>query len=98
MAGVKDLESLDPEVDGAPWCPHCRRQDCWPDEHGVKQRKIDLEAVEGTAEKLGRETGKRPIPFVLMKGVRRTRGFHQELPQRLDPERFVRKLLRAAGA
>jgi glutaredoxin len=96
MAGVKDLEPLDLQVYSAEWCPDCRRLDRWLSESGVKHTKVDIEAVQGAAEKLEQETGKRAIPFVLVNGLRWTRGYHKELPQRFDPDLFVRELLEAA--
>jgi len=95
MAGVKDLEALDLQVYSAAWCPDCRRLDRWLADNNVKHTKIDIESTEGAAEKLERETGKRAIPFVLVNGVRWTRGYHKELPQRFDPQLFTRELLEA---
>ena len=96
MAAVKDLESLDLQVYSATWCPDCRRLERWLADSGVKHTKVDIESVEGAAEKLEQETGKRAIPFVLVNGARWARGYHKELPQRFDPELFVRELLEAA--
>ena len=96
MTGPKDLETLDLQVYSATWCPDCRRLERWLAEQGVEHTKIDIETVAGAAEKLERETGKRAIPFVLVNGARWTRGYHKELPQRFDPDLFLRELLEAA--
>lgn len=97
MASVKDLASLDLQVYSAAWCPDCRRLDRWLAESGVRHTKVDIETTEGAAERLERETGKRAIPYVLVNGARWTRGYHKELPQRFDPELFLREVLDAAA-
>jgi thioredoxin reductase (NADPH) len=96
MSRIEELAGLDLEVYGAPWCPDCRRLEAWLAEHGVAHRKVDIEAEPGAAEKLEAETGKRAIPFVLVGGRRWVRGYHKELPQRLDGDLLVSELL-AAG-
>lgn len=96
MAGVKDLESIDLQVYSAAWCPDCRRLDQWLAAAGVRHTKVDLETAEGAAGKLERETGKRAIPFVLVNGSRWVPGYHKDLPQRFDPDRFVQEVLAAA--
>jgi len=96
MSRIEDLAALDLEVYSATWCPDCRRLEAWLGEHGVAYRKVDIEAVPGAAEKLERETGKRAIPFVLVNGKRWVRGYHKELPQRLDGDLLSQELLEAA--
>ena len=96
MSRIEDLASLDLAVYSATWCPDCRRLEAWLAEHRVAHRKVDIEVVPGAAEKLEAETGKRAIPFVLVDGKRWVRGYHKELPQRLDGELLVEELL-AAG-
>lgn len=96
MSRIEDLEGLDLAVYSATWCPDCRRLEGWLAEHGVAHRKVDIETVPGAAEKLEHETGKRAIPFVLVDGRRWVRGYHKELPQRLDGALLVEELL-AAG-
>jgi hypothetical protein len=56
---------------------------------------VDIETVPGAADKLEAETGKRAIPFVLVGGKRWVRGYHRELPQRLDGDLLVEELLAA---
>jgi len=96
MSRIDGLEGLDLAVYGATWCPDCRRLEAWLAGQGVTYRKVDIEAEPGAAEKLETETGKRAIPFVLVNGRRWVRGYHKELPQRLDGDLLVEELV-AAG-
>ena len=96
MNRIEDLKGVDLEVYSAAWCPDCRRLDAWLADHGVAHHKVDIETVPGAAEKLEAETGKRAIPFVLVNGRRWVRGYHRELPQRLDGALLVAELLDAA--
>jgi glutaredoxin len=95
MSRIEDLTALELEVYSATWCPDCRRLEAWLAENQVPHRKVDIESVPGAAERLERETGKRAIPFVLVKGGRWVRGYHKELPQRFDGDLFVQELLEA---
>lgn len=95
MSRIEDLAALDLEVYSAVWCPDCRRLEAWLAEHRVAYRKVDIETVPGAAEKLERETGKRAIPFLRVNGGRWVRGYHKELPQRLDGDLLVKELLAA---
>lgn len=97
MSRIDELASLDLAVYSAAWCPDCRRLDSWLAEHGVAHRKVDIENEDGAAEKLETETGKRAIPYILVDGKRWVRGYHKELPQRLDGELLVEELLAARG-
>jgi glutaredoxin len=96
MNQIEDLKGVDLAVYSATWCPDCRRLDAWLAQQGVAHRKVDIETAEGAAEKLEAETGKRAIPFVLVNGKRWVRGYHKELPQRLDGDLLVAELLEAA--
>lgn len=95
MNRIEELAGLDLAVYSATWCPDCRRLEAWLAEHGVAYRKVDIETAPGAAEKLEAETGKRAIPFVLVNGGRWVRGYHKELPQRLDGDLLVEELLGA---
>jgi len=96
MTDPGTIKSLDLQVYSATWCPDCRRLERWLDEAAVPYTKVDIETVEGAAERLERETGKRAIPFILVNGKAWVRGYHRELPQRLDPDLLARELLAAA--
>lgn len=95
MPDPSALAGLDLQVYSADWCPDCRRLERWLAEAGVAHAKVDIERVEGAAERLERETGKRAIPFILVGGRRWVRGYHKELPQRFDPALLVTELLAA---
>ena len=98
MTALENLEGLDLKVYTATWCPDCRRLERWLKESGVKHVKVDIETVEGAAEKLENETGKRAIPFVLVNDRAWVRGYHKELPQRFDPQLLVRELVEAGDS
>jgi glutaredoxin len=98
MTVPDQLKSLDLQVFSATWCPDCRRLERWLAEHEVPHTLVDIETVPGAAERLEAETGKRAIPFVLVNGRAWVRGYHRDLPQRLDPAVLVQELLAAAGA
>lgn len=97
MASVQELAGLDLQVYTAAWCPDCRRLDAWLKDQAVPHTKVDIELEDGAAEKLEAETGKRAIPFILVNGRRWVRGYHKELPQKLDPTLLVRELLEAGA-
>ena len=96
MAGPADLQGLDLQVYTATWCPDCTRLDRWLKAQEIPCTKVDIEEVDGAAERLERETGKRAIPFILVNGTRWVRGYHKELPQRFDGALLLRELLEAA--
>ena len=96
MPAPGKLEGLELQVYSAAWCPDCRRLERWLEASGVAHTKVDIEADPGAAERLEKETGKRAIPFILVNGKTWVRGYHRELPQRLDPDLLVQELLAAA--
>ena len=97
MPDLSPLKTMDLQVFSATWCPDCRRLERWLTDNGVAHTKVDIETVAGAAERLEAETGKKAIPFILVNGKAWVRGYHRELPQRLDPERLVQELLAASG-
>ena len=98
MPVADQLNPLDLQVFTATWCPDCRRLERWLTDNGVAHTAVDIESVPGAADRLEAETGKKAIPFILVNGSRWVRGYHRELPQRLDPDLLVREILAAAGA
>jgi glutaredoxin len=98
MDYARELQGLGLQVYTAAWCPDCRALDRWLAANGVPHSKVGIDAVEGAAEKLEMETGKRAVPFILVNGRRWVRGYHRELPGRFSPEVLVRELLEAASA
>jgi glutaredoxin len=97
MPAPSQLANLDLQVFSAAWCPDCRRLERWLADNGVAHTKVDIETEPGAAERLEAETGKKAIPFILVNGKTWVRGYHRELPQRLDPDMLVQELLTAAG-
>ena len=98
MPDPSQLKALDLKVYSATWCPDCRRLESWLDGQAVAYTKVDIESEPGAAERLEAETGKKAIPFILVDGKAWVRGYHRELPQRLDPALLIQELLAAAGA
>lgn len=92
MDARTELQGLELQVYSAAWCPDCTRLERWLAKEQVPHTKVDLESVEGAAEKLERETGKRAIPFILVNGQTWVRGYHRELPTRFDPALLVTEL------
>lgn len=95
MPQLSLLEGLDLQVYSAAWCGDCRRLERWLAENQVTYAKVDIEEVDGAAERLESETGKRAIPFILVGGKRWVRGYHRELPSRFDPELLIQELIEA---
>lgn len=82
----------------ATWCPDCTRLKRWLAATDIKTREVNIDEVDGAAEKLEEETGKRAIPFVLVDGEHWVRGYHKELRNRFDPALFMSELRRAVGS
>ena len=97
MPDLSRLKTMDLQVFTATWCPDCRRLERWLTDNGVAHTKVDIETVAGAAELLEAETGKKAIPFIRVNGKAWVRGYHRELPQRLDPDMLVQELQAAAG-
>ena len=98
MTEAEVLRGLDIQVYSAPWCSDCRRLDRWMEAQGIAFPTVDIEVDAEAAERLERETGKRAIPFLLVDGKKWVRGYHKELPQRLDGALLVKELLAAAAS
>jgi glutaredoxin len=93
----QSLQNTVLEVYTADWCPDCRLLDTWLEANFIAYTKVNIEIVEGAAEKLESETGKRAIPFILVNGKHWVRGYHKELPGRFSPEILTNDLLEAAS-
>jgi glutaredoxin len=89
------LAGHDLAVYTATWCPDCTRLKRWIGGTDIRAHDVNIETVDGAAEKLEAETGKRAIPFVLVDGRHWVRGYHKELPQRFDPKLFLSELRQA---
>jgi len=87
------LQNLEIQVYTAQWCADCRVLDKWLAANDIPHSKVDIEIVEGAAERLERETGKRAIPFILVNGNRWVRGYHKELLSRFSAELLIKELL-----
>jgi glutaredoxin len=98
MSEASQLAGLDLQIFSAPWCGDCRRLDGWLAGQGLRFPKVDIEKEEGAAERLETGTGKRGIPYFLVNGKRWVRGYHKELPTRLDTDLLIREILEAAQA
>ena len=97
MDQLQTIKKLGLQVYTAPWCPDCRLLGRWLSANDVPHTVVDIEAVDGAAEKLERETGKRAVPFILVNGRRWVRGYHKELPGRFDAGTLVEDLLAECG-
>ena len=98
MHSAAQLAGLDLQIYSATWCGDCRRLSRWLAVQGLQFPEVDIEEEEGAAERLEAGTGKRGIPYFLVNGKRWVRGYHKELPQRLDTDLLVREILEAAKA
>ena len=92
------LAGHDVAVYTATWCPDCTRLKRWLGTSGIQTHDVNIDNVDGAAEKLEEETGKRAIPFVLLDGVHWVRGYHKELRNRFDPALFVTELRQALAS
>lgn len=55
-------------VYSAPWCGDCREAKRWLGLHNIPYREINIEEVQGAAEEVVRNTGKRAIPQFVLNG------------------------------
>jgi mycoredoxin len=52
----------------AAWCRDCREAKRFLDQHGISYTEIDIESVDGAAEEVIRNVGKRAIPQLVIDG------------------------------
>ncbi|MCA8911008.1 MAG: glutaredoxin family protein [Planctomycetes bacterium] len=80
------------EVYVSTFCFDCTRLKRLLDSQGIGYETVNISKVEGAAERLERETGKRGVPYVLVNDTHWVRGYHRELPGRLNAELFAKEL------
>lgn len=97
MSKLDFLHGHEVTVYSETWCPDCTRLDRWVAQHGLTWGKVLLSSTPGAAEKLETETGKRAVPFLLVDGKTWVRGYHKELPSRLDEATLLAELRAAIG-
>ncbi len=98
MPDFSFLKGHQVQMYSAAWCGDCRNLKQRLVGAGLPYSEIDIESVDGAAEKLERETGKRAIPFFLIDSKTWVRGYHKELPGRLSLDVLERELRQALGA
>ena len=84
-------------VYSATWCPDCQRLDRWMKEHQVPHEDVNIDGVDGAADKLEAETGKQAIPFILVDGRTWVRGYHAEERTRFSESKLLAELRAAVG-
>jgi mycoredoxin len=96
------LDALQSQLSGATlevyvstFCFDCTRLKRLLDAHHIAYDTVNISRVEGAAERLERETGKRGVPYVLVNDAHWVRGYHREQPGRLNPELFAKELAEA---
>ncbi len=57
------------------WCPDCRQAKSFLDEHNVEFELIEIDKVDGAAELLEKQTGKRGIPYFVLDDERWVRAY-----------------------
>ncbi len=92
------LAGHDLAVYSATWCPDCTRLKRWLASTDIATHEVNIDSVDGAAEKLEEETGKRAIPYVLVDGKQWVRGYHKELGNRFDPKVLLRELRQAVAS
>ena len=80
------------EVYTSTFCGDCRRLKAQLDEHQIAFDSVNINDVDGAAEKLEAETGKRGVPYVLVNGRHWVRGYHRELPGNFSLPVFIAEL------
>ena len=95
---ISFLAGHDLAVYSATWCPDCTRLKRWLASTKIATHEVNIDSVDGAAEKLEEETGKRAIPYVLVDGRHWVRGYHKELRGRFDPELLLSELRQAVAS
>lgn len=88
----KRLVGHDFAVFSAERSPDCTRLKAFLSRESIAHRIVDIESDPAAADRLVRETGKRAIPYILVDGQVWVRGYHKELPERLNPALLLREL------
>jgi glutaredoxin len=94
-AALEQIAGRDLVVYGADWCPDCTRLERLLERERIAHRTIDIETDPAAKAKLVRETGKRAIPYILVDGIFWVRGYHKELPGRLNLDVLLQELAQA---
>lgn len=90
---IKDkLVDAEIEVYSTTWCPDCTRLKKMLENSGVAYRNVNIGEVEGAAERLESETGKRGVPYILVNDSKWVRGYHLEQPGRLNVSVLAKEL------
>ena len=55
-------------VYSAPWCGDCREAKRWLELHKIPYSEVNIEEVQGAAEEVVKNTGKRSIPQFVLDG------------------------------
>ncbi|HLZ00132.1 MAG TPA: glutaredoxin family protein [Candidatus Angelobacter sp.] len=55
-------------VYSSPWCGDCHEAKRWLGKHKIPYREINIEEVQGAAEEVVKNTGKRAIPQFVLDG------------------------------
>ena len=63
---MKDQRPI--QMYSAPWCPDCTVAKRFLDDSGVDYEIVNIDEVEGAAERLEKETGKKGIRFLVVGG------------------------------
>jgi glutaredoxin len=85
-------------VYSANWCPDCQRLDRWMQEKNVPHQDVNIDRVDGAADRLELETGKQAVPFILVDGKAWVRGYHAEERTRFSESKLLAELRAAVGA
>lgn len=89
---IEKLAGHDLAVYTADWCPDCTRLKGLLEREKIAVRRVDVENDAAAATKLVKETGKRAIPYILVDGKAWVRGYHKELPERLNLDLLLQEL------